>query len=186
MIEYTVIRSRRKTLSARIKDGRVEVRAPLHTSDAEIRRFLENHRGWVEKHLAKDRALEEVKAAQPKLSKADIARLKKQAQQVIPERVAYWAPRIGVTYGRISIRCQKTRWGSCSSKGNLNFNCLLMLAPSGVIDCIVVHELCHRKYMNHSAKFYAEMEKVLPDWRQRQKWLKQNGAVILAMAENDE
>ena len=186
MIEYTVIRSRRKTLSARIKDGRVEVRAPLRTPDAEIRRFLEKHRDWVEKHLAQDRALEEAKAAQPKLAKADIARLKKQAQQVIPERAAYWASRIGVTYGRISIRCQKTRWGSCSSKGNLNFNCLLMLAPSGVIDCIVVHELCHRKYMNHSAKFYAEMEKALPDWRQHQKWLKQNGAVLLAMAENDE
>ena len=185
MIEYTVTRSRRKTLSARIKDGRVEVRAPLRTTDSEIRRFLEKHRDWVEKHLAKARALEEAKAAQPKLTQAEIARLKKQARQAIPERVAYWAPRIGVTYGQISIRCQKSRWGSCSSKGNLNFNCLLMLTPPEVIDSIVVHELCHRKHMNHSAKFYAEIQRVMPEYRQYQKWLKENGAMILARAEEE-
>ena len=184
MIEYTVVRSRRKTLSACIRDGQLEVRAPLRTPDAEIRRFLEKHRGWVEKHLAKSRAREEAKAAQRKLTKAEIAQLKKQAQQVIPARAAYWAPLIGVTYGRISVRCQKTRWGSCSAKGNLNFNCLLMLTTPGVVDCIVVHELCHRKHMNHSPKFYAEMERVLPDYRQHQKWLKENGALILAMAED--
>ena len=73
-----------------------------------------------------------------------------QAVKTIPEKVRYYAPLVGVTYGRITIRNQRTRWGSCSSKGNLNFNCLLMLAPPEVLDSVVVHELCHRKEMNHS------------------------------------
>lgn len=90
-----------------------------------------------------------------------------------------YAKQIGVTYGRITIRNQKTRWGSCSSKGNLNFNCLLMLTPPEVIDYVVVHELCHRKEMNHSGAFWAEVEKVLPDYKEQVKWLKENGAQII-------
>ena len=183
-MEYVVIRSRRKTLSMQVKgNGQVEIRAPLRTSDAEIRRFLETHRHWLETHLQKARALQQAKAGVRKLTKAEIADLKKQAKQYLPERAAYWAPLIGVRPGRIAVRCQKTRWGSCSTKGNLNFNCLLMLTPPGVIDSIVVHELCHLKHMNHSKRFYAEIEKVLPEYRQHQKWLKENGELLLAMAE---
>ena len=183
-MEYTVIRSRRKTLSVQVtRDGRVEIRAPLRTADAEIRCFLEKHRRFLEKHLQEAQALQQAKAGVRKLTAAETAELKKKAKQVFPERAAYWAPRIGVRPGRIAVRCQKTRWGSCSSKGSLNFNCLLMLAPAGVIDYIVVHELCHLKQMNHSKRFYAEIEKVLPDYRQHQQWLKENGRFLLAMAE---
>ena len=180
-METIVIRSRRKTLSMQVKgDGQVEIRAPLRTSDAEIRRFLETHRRWLEKHLQKAQALQQAKAGVRKLTAAETAELKKKAKRILPERVAYWAPLIGVRPGRIAVRCQKTRWGSCSTKGNLNFNCLLMLAPDGVIDSIVVHELCHLKHMNHSKRFYAEIEKVLPDYRQHQQWLKDNGEFLLA------
>lgn len=183
-MEYVVIRSRRKTLAMQVKgDGRVEIRAPLRTSDAEIRRFLEEHRRWLETHLQKAQALQQAKSGVRKLTKAEIADLKKKAKQYLPERAAYWAPLIGVRPGRIAVRCQKTRWGSCSTKGNLNFNCLLMLTPPDVIDSIVVHELCHLKHMNHSKRFYAEIEKVLPDYRQHQKWLKENGEFLLAMVE---
>ena len=183
-MEYIVIRSRRKTLSIQVKgDGRVEIRAPLRTSDAEIRRFLETHRRWLEKHLQKAQALQQAKAGVRKLTAAETAELKKKAKRILPERVAYWAPLIGVKPGRIAVRCQKTRWGSCSTKGNLNFNCLLMLAPEDVIDSIVVHELCHLKHMNHSRNFYAEIEKVLPDYRQHQQWLKENGEFLLARVE---
>ena len=184
-MEYEVIRSRRKTLSMQVKgDGRVEIRVPLRTSDAEIRRFVEKHRRWLEKHLLKAQALQQAKAGVRKLTAAEIAELKRKAKRILPERAAYWAPLIGVRPGRIAIRCQKTRWGSCSTKGNLNFNCLLMLTPPGVIDSIVVHELCHLKHMNHSRQFYAEIEKVLPEYRQHQKWLKENGEFLLAMAED--
>ena len=83
---------------------------------------------------------------------------------------------LGVTYGRITIRNQRSKWGSCSSKGNLNFNCLLMLTPPEVIDS----ELCHRKEMNHSERFYAEVLRIFPDYYKWNKWLKENGGAIIA------
>ena len=103
--------------------------------------------------------------------------------RTIPERAALLAKRIGVEYNRITIRCQKTRWGSCSSKGNLSFNCLLMLTPPEVIDSVIVHELCHLKYMDHSEKFYAEVQKYCPDYRRCNSWLKKNGKVLMMRVE---
>ena len=182
-MEYEIIRSRRRTLSLQVKNNTVTVRAPLRATNTEIRQFLEKHRAWLEKQLLKARAAEQAKAGVRKLTKAEINDLKKQAKKVLPERAAYWAPVIGVKYNRIAIRCQRTRWGSCSAKGNLNFNCLLMLTPPDVIDSIVVHELCHLKHMNHSKRFYAEVTKALPDYGERQQWLKEHGESILAMAE---
>ena len=179
-MDCEVIRSRRKTLSAQIREGRVTVRAPLRTTDAEIRQFLEKHRRWLEKHLAKSRKLEETKNSLRRLTPEDIRTLKKQARKMIPERAAYYAPLIGVTYGRITIRNQRTKWGSCSAKGNLNFNCLLMLAPPEVLDSIVVHELCHRKVMNHSAQFYAEVLRVFPEYKKWHRWLTENGPGLMA------
>ena len=115
-----------------------------------------------------------------KLTEEELKDLTKKAKKVFPERVAYYAPLVGVEYGKIFIRHQHTRWGSCSSKGNLNFNCLLMLAPPEVLDSVVVHELCHLKEMNHSKKFYAEVLRVYPDYKKCQKWLKEHGRELMA------
>ncbi|MBR2187880.1 MAG: M48 family metallopeptidase, partial [Eubacterium sp.] len=114
-----------------------------------------------------------------KLTMEEIQELAAQALRVIPQRVAYYAPKVGVTYGRITIRNQRSKWGSCSSKGNLNFNCLLMLAPDEVVDYVVVHELCHRIEMNHSKAFWELVERVLPDYRSSRKWLKEHGEEII-------
>jgi len=84
-----------------------------------------------------------------------------------------------VSYGSITVRSQKTRWGSCSSRGNLNFNCLLMLTSPEVLDYVVLHELCHRKELNHSARFWAQVERVMPDYRLRRKWLKDHGSALI-------
>jgi superfamily II DNA helicase RecQ len=113
------------------------------------------------------------------LTKEQLRTLKKRAAAAISERVEYFAPIVGVTYGNITIRSQKTRWGSCSASGNLNFNCLILLAPPEVLDYVVVHELCHRKQMNHSPLFWAEVERVLPDYKASVRWLKQNGRRLM-------
>ena len=90
-----------------------------------------------------------------------------------------YAEKLGVSYGRITIRNQRSRWGSCSGKGNLNFNCLLMLAPPEVLDSVVVHELCHLRQMNHSERFYAEVLRVFPDYWRCHRWLKENGGALM-------
>ena len=173
-IDYTLIRSARKTVSLQLGlDGELVVRAPNRMPKREIDRFVESKRDWVEKHLSR------LPEAQPKLTEEELRKLARHAKEVLPEIAAYYAPLVGVDYGRITIRTQHTRWGSCSAQGNLNFNCLLMLTPDDVIEYVVVHELCHRKEMNHSARFWAEVEKVLPNYRQSRRWLKDNGGVLI-------
>ena len=179
-MDFELIRSRRKTLCAEIRQGRLILRVPLHATRAEINRFLAEKQSWIEVHLARSRAQEEARKSLPPLTEEELRFLAREAKTLIPDRTAYYARRLGVTYGRITIRCQKTRWGSCSSSGNLNFNCLLMLAPRDVLDSVIVHELCHRKYMNHSSAFYAEILRILPDYRTREQWLKKNGPLLLA------
>ncbi len=172
-ISYKLIRSDRRSIGIQITAEGVVVRAPRRMSDAEIDRFVQSKRDWIETHLAK------VPTAQPKFSGEEIHRLADEALKRIPERVRHFAPLVGVTYGSITIRNQHTRWGSCSSKGNLNFNCLLMLTPDHVIDYVVVHELCHRLEMNHSARFWAQVERVLPNYRESLQWLKEHGQELI-------
>ena len=177
MFAYRLIRSRRRTVGLEIKDGGLLVRAPLRASLDEIERAIERSRGWGEKHLAID--TRERASRLPPFTGEELRALAERAAEYIPQRVRYYAPAVGVEVKKIAIRDQRTKWGSCSAKGNLNFNCLLMLTPPEVIDCIVVHELCHRKEMNHSDRFYAEVLRVFPDYRKWEKWLKDNGCIIL-------
>lgn len=175
-----IIRSSRKTLSLEVRrDGTVLIRAPYRMSLEKISRFVQEKHRWIEDH--KRRAMERAAEQQPeeKLTASEIQALADKALRVIPERVAYYAPIAGVTYGRITIRNQRTRWGSCSSKGNLNFNCLLMLMPPEVIDSVVVHELCHRLEPNHSERFYAHVLRVFPKYRECDQWIKKNGPAIM-------
>lgn len=181
-MEFEVVRSDRKTFAVEIKRGRLIVRAPRRATSEDINTFLLRNRKWIETHLAKAQAKERAAESVRRLTAGEIRALANRAREVIPERVAYYAPLVGVTFGRITIRCQKSRFGSCSSQGNLNFNCLLMLAPPEVIDSVVVHELCHRKEMNHSERFYAEVLRVYPRYRECAAWLKKNGDILMAMA----
>ena len=181
---YKIIRSPRRTLSLQISnDGEVIVRAPYLASGRQIEKFVSSHAIWVDKKL-KDVEQKNASAEQQGMLTADDLKvLAKKAKKFLPERVVYYANIIGVSYGRISIRAQSTRWGSCSDKGNLNFNCLLMLTPPEVIDSVIVHELCHRRQMNHSPAFYREVLKAYPDYKKWNKWLKENGPVLMARVE---
>lgn len=179
-IPVEVIRSKRKTISLEIRtDLSVCLRVPLKTTDSEIRAFLREKESWIRKHLQEmqQRAAEQRRI--PKLTNEELRELAERACRVLPEKVAYYAEKLGVTYGMITIRNQKTRWGSCSAKGNLNFNCLLMLMPEDVTDYVVVHELCHRIEMNHSKNFWNLVEHILPDYHQSRKWLKEHGEEIM-------
>ena len=183
-MEVTVIKSRRKTIAIQVNsDLSVTVRAPYGVTEKYIEEFLNKNEIWISKQVheikVKKKSIESRDAENITLDK--IKALADQALEIIPARVDYFAKIIGVTYGNITIRNQKTRWGSCSSKGNLNFNCLLMLAPPEVLDYVVVHELCHRKQMNHSKAFWSEVEKVFPDYKKSIKWLKEEGSQIMYM-----
>ena len=175
-VPYQIIKSDRKTIAIQIKpDGQVVVRCPKRMRIEEARRFVESKAAWIEKHLAK-RQPQNVAKYTPE----EVEQLREQARKLVTERVRYYAPIIGVTYGQIAIRTQHTRWGSCSNKGNLNFNCLLALVPPEVLDYVVVHELCHRKELNHSARFWSEVERILPDYKTRRKWLRDNGQFYIS------
>lgn len=180
--DIRIIRSRRKTISIQIDENlRITVRVPMRMPDAAVQNFIEERSDWIERHLQKMEERQEQLRAEPEeiLTLEEIRALAKEAMEYIPGRVSFYAGKIGVNYGRITIRNQRSRWGSCSSRGNLNFNCLLMLTPPEIIDYVVVHELCHRLEMNHSRFFWAEVERVLPDYKKCEKWLKTNGERIM-------
>lgn len=179
-MEYTLIRSQRKTLAVEVRGTQVIVRAPNRCAQSRIDAFVSQNKAWIQKKLAVQLEKSRQEEAIPRLSAEELQALAKQACAYLPQRVAFYAARIGVTYGRITVRCQKTKWGSCSAQGNLNFNCLLMLMPPEVIDSVVVHELCHRRHMNHSGQFYAEVYKAFPEYDRWRKWLKENGGTIMA------
>ena len=179
MADYTLIRSSRKTLSVLVTaEGEVVVRAPRLYPRYKIEAFLRQKAAWIRERQQRLAAT----AHAPALSEAEHKLLVKEAKAWFADRVARFAPLLGVTYGSVTIRTQKTRWGSCTGKGDLNFNCLLMLAPEEIRDYVVIHELCHRRHMDHSAAFWAEVERICPDYKLRRKWLKDNGAALMAAA----
>lgn len=172
-IQYELIRSKRKTLALQIKpDGWIIVRAPLRLAKYRIDGFVMAHEAWIIRQLSK---LEQYQVEHYEISEQQRTEGIQKAKEIFPERVAYFAERMGVTYGRITIREQKTRWGSCSSSGNLNFNWKLVLLPEEVLDYVVVHELAHRKEMNHSERFWKVVESEMPDYMERRKLLRISG-----------
>ena len=176
-----IIKSKRKTISIEITtDAEVIVRAPKRMSDKAIRNFVEEKRSFIEKNVAKMQERKDSLSDIRTITDIERDELVIQAKRVIPERVKHYAPIVGVEYGRVTIRKQHTRWGSCSTKGNLNFNVALMRAPLEVLDYVVVHELCHRLEMNHSSKFWDNVARVLPEYKTYRKWLKDNGEKVMA------
>ncbi|MDD6800936.1 MAG: SprT family zinc-dependent metalloprotease [Firmicutes bacterium] len=161
--QIEIIRSNRRTVALEInRDLRITVRAPMRMKQADIEKFINEKSPWIEKHLEimKTRNASESEKGQVKaFTEDEIRELEKKALASIPPKVEAVAQALDVSYGRITIRNQRTRWGSCSSNGNLNFNCLLVLCPDEVTEYVIVHELCHRKHMNHSKEFWTMVEK---------------------------
>lgn len=180
-VDIEVHRSRRRSIGLEVRpNGSVVLRVPNRLPKRDALRFLQEKEDWLRRCLAEANEREsfaEAAGIEP-LTEEELSALTKAARDYFTKKCAWLAPVVGVDYGRISIRHQKTRWGSCSAKGNLNFNCLLMLAPEEVRDYVVVHELCHRKEMNHSAAFWAEVARIVPDYKEKERWLKTQGPLL--------
>lgn len=169
-ITYEIIHSRRKTMALQVKqDGSVVVRCPLWVSDTQAREFAEEHQEWICEHLKEVLKKKEERAV---YTKEQVEEFRQHARWMLAQKTWQWAQKMEVTYGKITIRQQVTRWGSCSGKGNLNYNWKLVLLPEELVDYVVVHELAHRREMNHSPRFWRIVEEQLPDYRERRKRLR--------------
>lgn len=182
-LPFTVVKSKRRTMSISInEEGEILFRVPLRAVEREIMRMAEEKSHWIITHYLEicakknSRPVSDLSAVQ---RTALENRYKEAARSYIPKRVAYYHAMTGGDYCRITIRDQKTRWGSCSSRGTLSFNWRLMLAPPAVLDYVVVHELCHLTHMNHSPAFWQAVEAVCPDYRNLRKWLKEHGNELI-------
>lgn len=203
-IPYTLVKSsRRRSIAVQIgAGGKMTVRSPYLVTKGMVDGFLREKQDWIYKHYT-----EAVKKAaeagigfgdsrfgdrncggfdngdlhSPIGAKEDPALVnkhKKYARKIFEARVAYFHQFTGGDYTSITIRDQKTRWGSCSGRGTLSFNWRLILAPPEILDYVVVHELCHLTHMNHSKEFWGLVGKILPDYKIRRKWLKENGHTL--------
>jgi predicted metal-dependent hydrolase len=170
--------------SKRVRGHRIVVRYGLppelvvrpRATDAQIDAAIDFHRGWLERQLAK--------AAEPRLGLERLRLTEEQGRREARERIAMIAQSearaLGVTYSRITLRDQRSRWGSCSSKGTLSFNWRLVLAPHDVLDYVVVHEICHLRELHHGPSFWKLVESRRPAYRESKRWLDEHGWEILA------
>lgn len=173
-IPISLNRAKRKTLSVTvIPGGSLLIKAPVRMPEREIKRFLEQRRYWIYKQTK--HVLEE-DAERICRSGEEIKRLRRQARIVLTEKTDYYKSMIGVDYKQLRIGDQKTRWGSCSSKATISYNWRLVLMPDEIMDYVVVHELCHLLEMNHSKEFWNQVSRIIPDYKTRRKWLKENGS----------
>lgn len=187
LIPYTLIKStRRRSISVEIGlGGKMTVRCPYFGTKKMVERFLYEKEAWIYKHytdavrkstVSKDDDLRTPISANE--DPALVNKHKKYARKIFESRVAYFHQFTDGNYTSLTIRDQKTRWGSCSGRGTLSFNWRLILAPPEILDYVVVHELCHLTYMNHSKEFWGLVGSVIPDYKVRRKWLKENGHTL--------
>jgi len=212
MPPYTLIRSKRKTISISIRDGLITVRAPLFCAQSEIERFVLLKREWIEQKLSISRqqmaekqafalnygdmilfrgnlcpidSKEGVRAGfdgecfflppnlcAKQIKSSCIKVYHKLAKAHLSERVSVFGEQMNIFPASVKVNSAKARWGSCSSRGNINFSWRLIMASDDVIDYVVVHELAHLRHMNHSSEFWAIVERFLPDYRERSRELK--------------
>lgn len=225
MIDYQLIRSKRKTITLSFdEECNLLVKAPMWVSKSRIESFVKEKEEWIKAtRIRLIRAREEKIKSRLQLENGDelyflgekrtlrVIRedrkrakvvcamdnlllyvpydadyeykrdqlekwYRKEASIILTEKAEEFAEKLQVSYADIKIKDQKSRWGSCSSKGNLNFNWRIVMAPEPVCDYVVIHELCHLKYLDHSPRFWNLVERICPDYEQYKKWLKINGA----------
>ncbi len=205
-----IIRTARRSIALVVtNDARLVIRAPYKVSFEYIQKLVNSKVKWIERKqkqfsqrpdklylLGKKYHLEIVEGVKPfvfaesslKMTRACLISPQRyitewyiiQACQIISERVKYFSYAKGFKFSSIRINSARTRWGSCGPKNSLNFSWRLVAAPVEVIDSVVVHELVHTEIKNHSDLFYRKLKSIIPDYKEREKWLKENtGAFLL-------
>ena len=176
LVEVHVRRSERaRATRATFVPGRPpEIVVPAATSERGVDRAIDVHRDWLARQLAVAPA---PTLAFPPLTEQEGRRRTRAAVEALAPAEA---ARLGVSYRRVVVRDQRTRWGSCSSRGTLSFNWRLALAPADVLDYVVVHELCHLREPNHSRRFWRAVERARPDYARHERWLRDHGWELLA------
>ena len=171
MDKYELVRSRRKTLAIEVdRTGRVVIRAPMRATGEQIERFVAAHADWIARAQARQRAR---LAAHPEPDEARRAELIRRAKEKLPPKVAYYAQLMGVQPTGLKITSARTRFGSCSGKNSLCFSWRLMGYPEAAVDYVVVHELAHITHKNHGPRFWALVERYMPDYRARRALLRE-------------
>ena len=168
-IKYRVIYSDRRTVGISIKDGEVIVRAPRTVSSSFIKKIVSKHSLWIKKSLEKQE-IRRQNHPEPKIE--DEAELRADAKLYFTAKTEEYSKIMGLKYGRISITGAKKRFGSCNSHGNICYSFRAMTYPEKFREYLVVHELCHLVYMNHSKDFYALVAKYMPDYKERKRLAK--------------
>ena len=187
MKNYKLIRSRRKSVALEInQNAELIIRAPIFTPVYVIEKFISQKNSWITKKqkiaINKKDEVEKLKnnLFSEALAKGEKTKkiTKQEAEEIISSRVKYYSQKENIEYKKIKITSAKNRWGSCSFKNNINFSMRLAMAPMEVIDYVVIHELCHIKEKNHSRKFWNEVLKIMPNYKQNEKWLKTKGHLL--------
>lgn len=170
-MDIQIKRSMRKSIALQVKNSQLIVKAPFFVTKNYIMAFIDKHKNWIEKRLTNQ-----------KKSLIDVNKIeeyKKQARSYIPKRVQEIAEKHWYTYNKIKITSAKTRWWSCTSQKNLNFSFRLILTPPEIIDYVISHELAHLKEMNHSRHFWLEVSKMDKNYKNNDKWLKDNAGYFV-------
>lgn len=170
MDEIKIIRSNRKSISLQIDENcRIVVRAPRWCTKKTIDKFLIEKQDWI------DKAIERQSKYAARISELDerrIKELKSYAREYLSDRLEYYSAIMNVTYSSFKVTSAKKRFGSCNGKNSLCFSYILFLYPDEAIDYVIVHELAHIRYKNHQKEFYEFIKSVLPDYKEREKMLK--------------
>jgi predicted metal-dependent hydrolase len=149
-------------------DKSIVVTKPFLCSQKTVENFITSKKAWIEKKLQYFDKIPKKR----QFSKEHYLKNKETARKIIQNKVEKYSIKLALEYQRLAIRNQKTRWGSCSKEGNLNFNYKIILLPEHLQDYIIIHELCHLKELNHSKKFWSLVEQACPDYKNHRRELK--------------
>lgn len=169
-VSYTQTKTDRRSISASVdNDGIIQVRTPKSITDTYVREFIYANAEKILQMLARSRVRSEY---EEHLADGELERLRALAKIVIPERVRYFGKVMGVSPNSVKINSARTRFGSCSSRGNLNFSCRVMAYSAKAVDYVVIHELAHLTHMDHSKAFWSTVSKYMPDYNVARQELK--------------